>query len=142
LEVLLLSQEGAEYLTADNFLSELSALLKAVVENVRSYFIKSIQEINHQSYSKQKPDPVVSAFKDSNGMAREYFTLIGTLSGSQRGWSLLKKDLFGWLSALAQQGEEDLRSAALTCLDYSKYVYTLFSLRLHPAHNLAHSHAI
>jgi len=30
LEVLLLSQEGAEYLTADNFLSELSALLKAV----------------------------------------------------------------------------------------------------------------
>ena len=74
---------------------------------------------------------MVSAFKDSNGMAREYFTLIGTLSGSQRGWSLLKKDLFGWLSALAQQGEEDLRSAALTCLDYSKYVYTFTSIRLH-----------
>lgn len=73
--------------------------------------------------SKQKDDPErpLSPEKMVRTMVKEYFTLIGALSGNKRGISILNETkLFSLLAPLISSGRSDLCKVIMTSLDYSQ----------------------
>lgn len=69
-------------------------------------------------------DRLLSPEKVLKTMAREYFTMLGTLSSTVRGLEILQKyKIFKYLIDLSElQGRDDLCHLIMTSLDYNVYV--------------------
>lgn len=104
LDVLVSSDTGIEFLSGNQLLPQLAEVLR--LEGLKSDLAAK---------------RMFTAEKVLRTMAREYFTMIGTLSSSQSGINLLNHfKLFEHLSPLSQMpGREDLSHLIMTSLDYN-----------------------
>ncbi|ELR24886.1 cytosolic regulator of adenylate cyclase [Acanthamoeba castellanii str. Neff] len=106
LEVLLAESEGYKYLEEKNpLVFQIADLLRVEVEGVPD---------------KNGPR-LLSPERVLKTMAREYFTMLGTLSSTERGLELMKKfKIFNYLKSMTElQGRDDLSFLILTSLDYN-----------------------
>ena len=108
LEVLTLCDAGTQFLTSNKLMEQLAKMIADEVEFV-------------QSKSKEDPERALSPEKMVRTMVKEYFTLIGTLSGNKRGITILNDTkIFSLLVPLISSGRSDLCKVIMTSLDYSQ----------------------
>jgi hypothetical protein len=100
----IVSDEGKQFLAEQPFLRALAQLLQDEV--VKTFPV---------------PDRVLAPVAVTSTMAREYFTVIGTLSATPRGVELMKKfSLWETLKSLVQlEDREDLLRLVVMSLDYN-----------------------
>ncbi len=108
MEVLTLSDIGGQFLMKNKLMSSLAKMISDEVEFV-------------QSKQKDDPDRPLSPEKMVRTMVKEYFTLIGTLSGNTRGISILNETkIFSLLVPLISSGRSDLCKVIMMSMDYSQ----------------------
>jgi rapamycin-insensitive companion of mTOR len=107
LEVLVSVEVGQQYLS-DN------RLVPQIADNLRLEVEAAVKE-------NAKKDRLLSRERVLKTMAREYFTLLGTLSSSPAGLDILNKHkVFEHLSPMSVlQGRDDLSHPIMTSLDYN-----------------------
>jgi rapamycin-insensitive companion of mTOR len=107
LEVLLSTEEGASYLEENALIKQIAELLRVEVEGK--------PDRNPRATRLLSPERVLKT------MAREYFTMLGTLSSTSRGLEIMKKlKIFNYLRPMIDlQGRDDLSFLILTSLDYN-----------------------
>jgi len=116
LEVLLSTDSGRDLLSSNKLLPEIADLLKKEVEWAAN------KNSNVAEDPKLKEARLLSPEKVLKTMAREYFTMLGTLSSSPRGLEVLGKfQVMKLLIDLAElQGRDDLSHLIMTSLDYNQ----------------------
>lgn len=108
LEVLSQTEAGANFLMQNKLLPSLRQIINDEVEFV-------------QSKQKESPERPLSPENMVRTMVKEYFTLIGALSGNKRGIQILNDtQIFSLLVPLISSGRSDLCKMIMTSLDYSQ----------------------
>eukprot|EP01117_Protostelium_nocturnum_P011476 TRINITY_DN4163_c0_g1_i2.p1 TRINITY_DN4163_c0_g1~~TRINITY_DN4163_c0_g1_i2.p1 ORF type:complete len:1169 (+),score=280.38 TRINITY_DN4163_c0_g1_i2:189-3695(+) len=113
LQVLVGSDQGADYLLESKLLPEIAELM--VLE------IEAAKPASQQTANVQNKERLFSADKLLKKMSQEYFTMLGILSSSTRGLEVLKKQkLFLLMVELSElNGRDDLVNLIMTSLDYN-----------------------
>lgn len=108
LEVLTLCDAGSAFLMQNKLIEGMAKMISDEVEFV-------------QSKQKDDPDRPLSPERMVRTIVKEYFTLIGTLSGNKRGIAILNDSkIFSLLVPLISSGRSDLCKMIMTSLDYSQ----------------------
>ncbi len=112
-EVLVSSEAGRDYLQDSKLIPAIAEQLKLEVD------INNNLDIPKE----RKETRLLSADGVLKTMSREYFTMLGSLSSSQRGIEiLLQSQIFKYLMDLAEvQSRVDLSHLIMTSLDYNMY---------------------
>ena len=105
IEVLCESEVGKQYLMENSLLKQMAALLKEEVVKMAN---------------KNSKDQFWSLDRMLKTMAREYFTLLGVFTRTERGLSILRRyDMFKMIRSLCEEsGRDDIVNLILTSLDY------------------------
>jgi hypothetical protein len=122
LEVLVSTDAGRDCLKENKLIGEIVDLLKLeVASQVRNSLIWFSFFQKGDEVAKNKADRLLNPENVLKTMAREYFTMLGTLSSSPRGLEVLSKfQVFKYLIESAElPGRDDLCHLIMTSLDYN-----------------------